>query len=277
VNFRDRQLAELKNGLERDAFVLSSYVQSKLEDPNAGELSTIAINYSQETEGRVVIIAADGEVLRHPEWGGWVHWDALRRQWVAQTRNGVGRTSANVVDVLRRAHMHVDVASVESDGAAPVVCARGLRLLPGQVIVRNLLRVVDMFPVFYAVGGGFALFSKRCQRLGDLAAGTVVVRTVKVIPPDVEAVLGGKYNSFRQHAHLEARLRQKVTPEEAQLALAALVRRDELDTDAAIKVFGEMATRFREKVKFPEETEFGLTDEQYVRNAVDTLYRKAGG
>jgi len=63
VNFRDRQLAELKNGLERDAFVLSSYVQSKLEDPNAGELSTIAINYSQETEGRVVIIAADGEVL----------------------------------------------------------------------------------------------------------------------------------------------------------------------------------------------------------------------
>lgn len=46
--------------------------------------------------------AADGEVLRHPEWGGWVHWDALRRQWVAQTRNGVGRTSANVVDVLRR-------------------------------------------------------------------------------------------------------------------------------------------------------------------------------
>ncbi len=158
-----------------------------------------------------------------------------------------------------------------------VMDERGLRLLPGQVIVRNLLRVVDMFPVFYAVGGGFALFSKRCQRLGDLAAGTVVVRTVKVIPPDVEAVLGGKYNSFRQHAHLEARLRQKVTPEEAQLALAALVRRDELDTDAAIKVFGEMATRFREKVKFPEETEFGLTDEQYVRNAVDTLYRKVGG
>lgn len=63
VNFRDRQLAELKNGLERDAFVLSSYVQSKLEDPNAAELSTIAINYSQETDGRVVIIAANGDVL----------------------------------------------------------------------------------------------------------------------------------------------------------------------------------------------------------------------
>ncbi len=63
VNYRDRQLAELKNGLERDAFVLSSYVQSRLEDPNTGELSTIAFNYSQETEGRVVIIAANGDVL----------------------------------------------------------------------------------------------------------------------------------------------------------------------------------------------------------------------
>ncbi len=63
VNYRDRQLAELKNGLERDAFVLSSYVQSKLENPDTNELSTIAFNYSRETEGRVVIIAANGDVL----------------------------------------------------------------------------------------------------------------------------------------------------------------------------------------------------------------------
>ena len=63
VNYRDRQLTELRNGLERDAFVLSSYVQSKLDDPNNGELSTIAFNYSQETKGRVVILAANGDVL----------------------------------------------------------------------------------------------------------------------------------------------------------------------------------------------------------------------
>jgi hypothetical protein len=35
-----------------------------------------------------------------------------------------------------------------------------------------------------------------------------------------------------------------------------------------------MAARFREKVKFPDEAEFGLSDEQYVRNVVDSLYRK---
>jgi hypothetical protein len=118
------------------------------------------------------------------------------------------------------------------------------------------------------------LLNRRCQRLGDLAAGTVVVRVARIQQPDVESVLGGKYNSFRQLPHLEARLRQKVTAEEAQIALASLVRRPELEQSAADQIFTQLATLFREKVKFPEEVEFGLTDEQYVRNVVDSLYRK---
>ena len=155
-----------------------------------------------------------------------------------------------------------------------VMDERGLRLRPSQVIIRNLVRIADMLPMAYAVGGLFCLFSKRCQRLGDFAAGTVVVREVKATAPNVEGVLGGKYNSFRAYPHLEARLRQKVSPDEAQLALAALVRREQLEPDATIKLFELMATRFREKVKFPDEAEFGLSDEQYVRNVVDSLYRK---
>lgn len=156
-----------------------------------------------------------------------------------------------------------------------VMDERGMKLRPGQVLIRNLLRLVDMFPNFYAVGGLFAWFSKRCQRLGDLAAGTVVVRTIEAVAPDVESVLGGKYNSFRQHPHLEARLRQKTSPDEAQLALAALVRRENFEPEAAVKLFAEFAERFRTKVKFPDDADFGLSDEQYVRNAVDSLYRKA--
>jgi uncharacterized RDD family membrane protein YckC len=155
-----------------------------------------------------------------------------------------------------------------------VMDERGLRLRPSQVIIRNLVRIADMLPLAYAVGGLFCLFSRRCQRLGDFAAGTVVVREVKAKAPDVEGVLGGKYNSFRAYPHLEARLRQKVSPDEAQLALAALVRREQLEPEATIKLFELMATRFREKVKFPDEAEFGLSDEQYVRNVVDSLYRK---
>jgi len=160
-----------------------------------------------------------------------------------------------------------------------VMDERGLKLQPSQLVIRNLLRFVDALPCFYALGGAVALFNSRAQRLGDLAAGTVVVRMVKNTPPDVESVLAGKFNSFRQHPGLETRLRQKTTPEEAQLALQSLLRRDELEAGARVKLYAGLAQLFRDKVIFPEETVFGLSDEQYVRNVADSIFRsrKSGG
>lgn len=43
-------------------------------------------------------------------------------------------------------------------------------------VIRNVLRIVDMLPGYYAVGIVAALLSKSGKRLGDMAAGTVVVR-----------------------------------------------------------------------------------------------------
>lgn len=45
----------------------------------------------------------------------------------------------------------------------------------GASIVRNLLRQVDFLPLMYATGLISMLCNRRFQRLGDLAAGTVVV------------------------------------------------------------------------------------------------------
>ena len=42
--------------------------------------------------------------------------------------------------------------------------------------IRNIIRIVDFLPVFYAVGVTSMVSTKRDQRLGDLAAGTIVVR-----------------------------------------------------------------------------------------------------
>src|SRR5687768_8058841 len=44
------------------------------------------------------------------------------------------------------------------------------------VFVRNLVRVVDFLPGFYGFGLLCIVFTSRSQRLGDLAAGTFVVR-----------------------------------------------------------------------------------------------------
>ncbi len=56
-----------------------------------------------------------------------------------------------------------------------VVNEDGERILFGQAIVRNLLRIVDGL-FFYLVGGIAVWSSPRRQRIGDRAAATVVVR-----------------------------------------------------------------------------------------------------
>ena len=153
-----------------------------------------------------------------------------------------------------------------------VMDAGGLRLEFRQVFIRNILRAVDSLPVFYLLGGATCLLTARAQRLGDLAADTVVVRDLPVAEPDVTQLASGKYNTLRDHPSLTARLRQRIPPAEAGLALQALLRRNTLDPDARVELFSEVANRFRAAVPLPEELAEDVTDEQYVRNVVDVLF-----
>ena len=154
-----------------------------------------------------------------------------------------------------------------------VVDVEGMRLQFNQIVVRNLLRFVDQLPMFYFVGGVTCWLNPKCQRLGDLAANTVVVRHPRVAEPDLDQLLAGKFNSLRQFPHLAARLRQNVSPREADVALQALLRRDEFDPVARVELFGELAAHFRARIVFPPEATDGIADEQYLRNVVDVLYR----
>jgi len=158
-----------------------------------------------------------------------------------------------------------------------VVDAEGMRLQASQVVVRNILRLVDMLPVFYLVGGLACLLSRQAQRLGDIAANTVVIRLPKISEPDVLPLLADKYNSLRDYPHLEARLRQRVSPREATLALQALGRRHQLIPEARLTLFREIAGHFRSKVAFPGDAIKDLADEQYVQNVVDVVYRPRRG
>lgn len=155
-----------------------------------------------------------------------------------------------------------------------VIDERGLTLKLNQIVLRNLFRVLDSLPMFYMVGGLACLFSARAQRLGDLAAGTLVVRRQVILEPEIDELLEGDENSFQQYPRLETRLRQKVSPDEVRLALDAVLRRNELTLKDRLKVFRELADFFRGKVEFPEEVTHGLSDEQYVRNVVATLFNR---
>src|SRR5260370_14012904 len=110
-----------------------------------------------------------------------------------------------------------------------VMDAEGFRLQFSQVVMRNLLRFLDALPAFYFVGGVASCLNARCQRLGDLAANTVVVRNPPVAGPDLDQLLAGTYNSLRQYPRPAARLRQQVSPVEAAVAGDGLMRRDGFD------------------------------------------------
>jgi len=154
-----------------------------------------------------------------------------------------------------------------------VVDVEGMRLQFNQIVVRNLLRFVDSLPAFYFVGGVTCWLNSKCQRLGDIAANTVVIRHPRIDEPDLDQVLGGKFNSLRQFPHLAARLRQNTTPAEAAIALQSLLRREEFEPVARVELFAAIAAHFRSKVEFPAEATDGITDEQFLRNVLDVAYR----
>jgi uncharacterized RDD family membrane protein YckC len=153
-----------------------------------------------------------------------------------------------------------------------VIDGNGLRLRLPQIALRNLLRAVDMLPVFYLVGGLTAVFSRNAQRLGDLAANTVVTRERRDEAPDLERIAPVKYNSLLGQPHLAARLRSAVTPEVAALAVRAVCMRDGYDPRARVALFRELAAHFRSLVEFPAENVENLTDEQYVRCVLRVIY-----
>lgn len=156
-----------------------------------------------------------------------------------------------------------------------VIDTAGLQLEFHQVAIRNLVRTIDLLPILGLVGGLAMLSSRRLQRLGDFAGGTVVVRTHRATQPNLQALARGRYNSFLSHQVLCARLRQRVSAPIAALAVEALLRHDTLDDLARLALFEDLANYFRALVEFPPEHTDQLTSEQYVRNVVEVLYGRA--
>jgi uncharacterized RDD family membrane protein YckC len=157
-----------------------------------------------------------------------------------------------------------------------VVDAHGLRLQLSQVVLRNLLRPVDMLPLVYLVGGIASFCSRYGQRLGDLAAGTIVARERSPYVPDLEQIAPAKYNSLLAYPHLAARLRALASPESVTIAVQAMARRDGYDPAARVELFEELAGYFRGLVRFPEAASEGVTDEQYVRSVLRVIYGGRG-
>lgn len=157
-----------------------------------------------------------------------------------------------------------------------VIDAQGMRLQWSQVALRNLFRVVDMLPLTYLIGGSVALLTRYGQRLGDLAANTVVAHQRETLAPDLEQIAPAKYNTLLGWPNLAARLRAAADPDAVGIAVQAVANRDGYDPLARIDLFRGLASYFRTLAPYPETALEGLTDEQFVRSVLRVIYAPKG-
>lgn len=144
-----------------------------------------------------------------------------------------------------------------------VIMASGYPVTPFAVLVRNVLRLVDALPGFYAlgfytVGIVTMLVDKRSRRLGDLAAGTMVIKegregglsslsapSIPVGTPLGRGLWGdesnesvGTANTARQLAGAEVSL---LTREDEALIRGFLARRGALEGARRAALAGQIA------------------------------------
>lgn len=131
-----------------------------------------------------------------------------------------------------------------------VVMDTGLPVTPAASFTRNLLRVADFLPLAYAFGIVSMLLNRECKRLGDLAAGTLVVHAKPVVlhdaPPSAEPLAPARPLDAREQAAVLswAGRSRRLTParfeELAGLATSVLppVQADEPKRDAVQRLLG---------------------------------------
>mgnify|MGYP001370475488 CR=1 FL=1 len=106
------------------------------------------------------------------------------------------------------------------------------------IVLRNLLRVIDSLPFLYLTGLLTVFFNGREKRLGDLAAGTMVVRKESVEMPQVQPLF--------QHTTPPIPLDHRITLDDREWALLGrfLTRREEVFPEARKKLSKDLAHAF---------------------------------
>jgi len=154
-----------------------------------------------------------------------------------------------------------------------VVGEHGLPLDFTQVLLRNLLRSVDLLPA----GAGFAalcsLLQRHHRRLGDLVAGTLVIRERR--PPRPAAVLGDaradELASARNELGLPPDFGRRLSRWEREFLLDLCIRRDGLHDGVRMRLFSQVAECYRQRlgVRQPQ----GISDEKLVLGICSGLLR----
>lgn len=126
----------------------------------------------------------------------------------------------------------------------------GRPLTPAESIGRNLMRIVDWLPFFYAIGIACAFLTKGNKRLGDLVVGSIVVRETSLaeLKPAWQAAPATSVPIPSLANPLSA---QNLSPEEIALIESFLSRRYSLEPSVRFRMADEIFRRLRPKLTLP--------------------------
>ena len=104
--------------------------------------------------------------------------------------------------------------------------------------VRNLLRVVDSLPGVYAVGCLCVLFTRQHRRVGDLVAGTLLVREERI---DLDKYTAAPASADAPRA---APRGPRLSAEDQELILSFLARAPDLEPEARARLGAKLVERY---------------------------------
>ena len=112
-----------------------------------------------------------------------------------------------------------------------IVTTEGMVPGIGALLVRNLFRIVDSLPIMYVVGLVTTIVTKRSQRIGDLAAGTLLIYDEGAKPESLEDLsrAGGSTG---------------LSTAQAELVHDLIDRWPTLDPEDRVKLAGSLLGRF---------------------------------
>jgi uncharacterized RDD family membrane protein YckC len=149
---------------------------------------------------------------------------------------------------------------------------------------RNLIRFIDMLPVFYFIGAICVFVNRRQQRLGDMAAGTLVVHSTPVDTPFIPA--GGRTftaASFERRvveaptflsSGLQLDAVSRLGHEDLQMIDNFLARRLDLPLDVRAKLAQKLAQRMASKML---QEPPAMSDETFLESLAIALRQGGAG
>ena len=145
-----------------------------------------------------------------------------------------------------------------------VISVTGRPISVFEAILRNVVRIADQLPGIYAIGIVSIFVTERNQRLGDLAAATVVVHEREVASLEAEVRFDAPAVPTQHGA-------SKLLPEEVAIIELFVRRREQLDDYSRSRKASQIAERIRARL--------GITErgrEETFLEEVLTEYRERG-